>query len=261
MRTSEITNGLPEDSGFTRVDLMASLAAIVLLVCLVLPALGRVNGKTTIAQCAANLQQYDLALQIYGNENQDNLPSNTAGSWAHDMSTGIATFVTNTGVKPIALYCPGESGAITEQDIPIVFKNSWSMGYVSIGYASTLPATAAFYADPPWYFETNLNTTLSAQRILFSGLGSGTYLPIKPASRVLVADETVTPTGESTDYTVLLYFSWVGSANFGYYRSAHLNGTIPIGGNVGMLDGHVEWRNFKGMQPRAGSSGTPFFYW
>ena len=63
----------PDDSGFTRLDLLAILVALALLAALALPAPGHATGKTTIAQCAANLQQYDLALQIYGNENQDNL--------------------------------------------------------------------------------------------------------------------------------------------------------------------------------------------
>jgi prepilin-type processing-associated H-X9-DG protein len=41
-----------------------------------------------------------------------------------------------------------------------------------------------------------------------------------------------------------------------------LNGLIPLGGNVGMLDGHVEWRNFTNMLPRAGSGASaPFFFW
>jgi prepilin-type processing-associated H-X9-DG protein len=36
---------------------------------------------------------------------------------------------------------------------------------------------------------------------------------------------------------------------------------IPLGGNVGMLDGHVEWRDFTNMLPRAGGSGSPYFFW
>jgi type II secretory pathway pseudopilin PulG len=70
----------PDDSAFTRVDLLATLAALALLAALAFPSLGRGTEKTTFAQCAANLRQYDLALQIYGNENQDNLPSNMGGN-------------------------------------------------------------------------------------------------------------------------------------------------------------------------------------
>lgn len=42
--------------------------------------------------------------------------------------------------------------------------------------------------------------------------------------------------------------------------SAHVeNGTIPAGGNIGMLDAHVEWRPFQQMINRA--SGSPWFYY
>jgi prepilin-type processing-associated H-X9-DG protein len=64
----------------------------------------------------------------------------------------------------------------------------------------------------------------------------------------------------------MLTYNW-SSINGGYvydgqpkpHLSAHLNGLIPLGGNIGMLDGHVEWRNFTNMQARA--DGTPYFYW
>jgi prepilin-type processing-associated H-X9-DG protein len=45
-----------------------------------------------------------------------------------------------------------------------------------------------------------------------------------------------------------------------FFTSAHLaNHRLPIGGNVGMLDGHVEWRPFSQFQVR--TSGPLFFYY
>jgi prepilin-type processing-associated H-X9-DG protein len=39
-------------------------------------------------------------------------------------------------------------------------------------------------------------------------------------------------------------------------------GKVPAGGNVGMLDSHVEWRKFQQMLPRTDpSSGAPVFWW
>ena len=37
----------------------------------------------------------------------------------------------------------------------------------------------------------------------------------------------------------------------------------PAGVNIGMLDGHVEWRSFNStwIQPRAGDSGSPIYYY
>ena len=49
------------------------------------------------------------------------------------------------------------------------------------------------------------------------------------------------------------------------HNTAHLNGKMPAGGNIGMLDGHVEWRFFQKMLPRTTISvngvRTPTFWW
>jgi len=262
VKTAEKLNGpQPDDSGFTRVDLLALLAAVALLAVMALPSLGRGAGKTIIAQCAANLQQYDLALQIFGNENQDNLPYNSLGNWAWDTTGSIVSFVTNTGVKWNDLYCPGTAPRFTEQDNLRLF-NYDGPNFSVLGYASTLYGTASFGGS----FATNMNLTLTTQRAP-PYIGYTQLLPVKPASRALVADANLNNTGNSSVYAVMLTYNWVNIPG-GYvnaygqvqgHLSPHLNGTVPLGGNVAMLDGHVEWRNFKDMQNRTGSA--PYFYW
>ena len=52
----------------------------------------------------------------------------------------------------------------------------------------------------------------------------------------------------------MLTYNGGPASDGGYVKphlSPHLNGMIPLGGNVGMLDGHVEWRNLTNMLPRA----------
>jgi prepilin-type processing-associated H-X9-DG protein len=114
-------------------------------------------------------------------------------------------------------------------------------------------------------FSTNINTTLNMQRVNLSG----TNYPVIPASRVLVADSTLTygngvppPAGPALN-AAMLTCDWV---NISFYPlkpgiSAHLNGLLPLGGNVGMLDGHVEWRDFTNMLPRSGGNLDPYFFW
>jgi prepilin-type processing-associated H-X9-DG protein len=49
------------------------------------------------------------------------------------------------------------------------------------------------------------------------------------------------------------------------HRTSHLIRGFPVGGNIGMLDGHVEWRKFQYMFPRTNPSvnGVPIptFWW
>jgi len=247
-------------SAFSRVDLLAVIVVFILISATVLPSVARVTGKTTIAQCAANLMQYDVAMQIYGNENQDQLPVNMSGAWPWDMSTRVSSYITNTGVKWNNLYCPGTSSRFTEQDNLRLFN--YEPGSLSVlGYASTIPGTATFSG----VFVTNLNASLTIQRV--RAFLSGEWLPVNPATRVLVADGVLTSSGSSSNYALMRQYNW--TTVFGGYVNAygqplphlcgHLNGTIPLGGNVGMLDGHVEWRSFSNMLPRCSSS--PTFYW
>jgi len=47
------------------------------------------------------------------------------------------------------------------------------------------------------------------------------------------------------------------------FTSSHmLNARIPSGANLGMLDGHVEWRPFQQLLPRAAEDGQglAFYY-
>jgi prepilin-type processing-associated H-X9-DG protein len=49
------------------------------------------------------------------------------------------------------------------------------------------------------------------------------------------------------------------------HQTSHLNGKLPAGGNIGMLDGHVEWRKFAVMVPRSNPTANgvsiPVFWW
>jgi prepilin-type processing-associated H-X9-DG protein len=262
----------PGNRAFTRVDLLALMASSALLLFIVLPALGRVTGKTIIAQCAANLEQYDMALQVYGAENQDYLP-NISGDWPCDAPAYYLALITNTGVKWTSLFCPGNSMRFTEQDNWNVWTNWEMLGYGQLGYASAIPGITSMGFAPvgTYLFATNINGTLTMPRVNISG----TYYPVIPASRALVADATVAstsgtippfppappPAGAALNSAMLTY-DWVGT-NEGYsgsHLSGHMNGSIPPGGNVGMLDGHVEWRNLTNMLPRAGNGGGALYY-
>jgi prepilin-type processing-associated H-X9-DG protein len=78
-----------------------------------------------------------------------------------------------------------------------------------------------------------------------------------PSSRVIVADATLSNspnrTGGGRNFTKV-DGGWAG------HSSAHLNGQLPAGGNVLMLDGHAEFRSFAQQQVRTDGS-APHFWW
>jgi prepilin-type processing-associated H-X9-DG protein len=129
--------------------------------------------------------------------------------------------------------------------------------YRVIGYALTFPGTATVEA-------TNQNPSLLPQAITDSRTGV-TFPPPSPSDRVLMADAIISQPGDTDEvHRWLNVYINIKGAYPKPHRTAHLLGgsAMPSGGNVGMLDGHVEWRKFDQMHVRTDpASSTPVFWW
>jgi prepilin-type processing-associated H-X9-DG protein len=121
-----------------------------------------------------------------------------------------------------------------------------------LGYAQTFQNTVTLG-------QTNQNPSIIP--------GPITYItqmlpPPMPTERVLAADATISAPGQNNPNNKYSY-NWTDIAG-GYSKhhlSAHLEGSVPIGGNVLMLDGHVEWRKFAVILPRTTAGSAPVFWW
>jgi prepilin-type processing-associated H-X9-DG protein len=146
--------------------------------------------------------------------------------------------------------------------------NLWNYGGVRvIGYAIAVNNNTSL--NP-----TNWNVSVTPHSIAFQdGPISGTYTPPSPVDRVLEADAVISGTSSSVENDPNKRGSYHydplpgmgGAAGWvGKHRTSHLNGIYPSGGNLGMLDGHVEWRKFDLMLPRMNlnnPSSTPTYWW
>jgi prepilin-type processing-associated H-X9-DG protein len=250
MRMVPDASALRDESraGFTFTELLVILAVLVILAAIQVSAFSAGKDQSRIAQCAGNLKQFALALQIYGGESKDKLPPNTAGFWTWDMAWNTGNLITQW-IPFERLYCPGTSVRFTGEDNESLWEYYAPGNIHVIGYAPTLPGTPSLMA-------TNVNSTLTPQRIQLGGIG----LPApSPARRVLIADATLAHS--ANNYSARYTYEWVNV--FGGFPKAHisphLNGRFPAGRNAAMLDGHVDWAPFDSMQPR--TTSDPYFWW
>ena len=248
---------------FSCKELLVVLAVTGVLVCVQLPALTSTGNQTKVAQCAANLKQYGLCLQLYASDNGGSLPSTGGGVWAWDVARGaVFVLMPNYGLTRQTMYCPG----FPQQNIDQMWNYA---SYTAAGYAATSGYSGVLSDDQ--------NASVSAQQITLSGsdlsLGpAGSIYHIVASQRPLLADATISNPGQTNPALTATYQwtmhtevgipgwktpygPWIGSS------TPHMAGVLPAGGNIGMLDGHVEWRPFTNMIPRTGAYGGDAFWW
>ena len=234
--------------GLGRIELLTLVATIAILGMLALPARSNSGSRSSRTQCVSNQRQMALATIQFANENRNRLPQNVSGSWPNNLPVVAANAMQPCGLTRDILYDPAYPG------FNIDFNWDFFPQYRLIGYALTFPGTSIL-------LPTNVNTIIDPQPFSIASL----WLPATtPASRVLWADLTMSAPGQNaSDPASRASYNYssipAGSALLG--RTSHLLTSMPAGGNLAMLDGHVEWREFAPMIPRTASDSAPTFWW
>jgi prepilin-type N-terminal cleavage/methylation domain-containing protein len=249
-------------AGFTLLELLVVIGVIAILVVLELPVLAAGKSNSRIAICASHVRQLALSCQIYANENADRLPVLTgSASWVWDLPASAANALLNCGAQTNTFYCPGTAPRFTDtQNWSGPGSTLWGFGstYHIIGYS------LAFSGSNSRLATTNQNTTIQPEAIAnFPSAGVSTIY--RASERVLVADAILSAGNLQPGYAhpENNYTSIAGGYTYNGvtwpHVSPHLKGNVPLGGNLGFKDGHVDWRDFKLMTPR--TPGGPSFWW
>ena len=258
--------------GFTLIELVTIVAVVAMLSVLGLTAMAGVKGQTKVSQCADNVRQFVMVSQIYANENQDTLPPLVGGaSWLWDLPDPVAQTLLALGMQKKNFYCPGTEPKFTDElnwagsdSVYGIASTLWNFGVTAnppratdmhvIGYAP------AFWGANSVLNSTNQNKTMQPEMINIAG----TYVTVPNPQRVLVADATISqyankPYANPANNYISIVGGFIQNGVYYTHLSPHLNGLVPVGGNLGFKDGHVGWRQFNSMVPRT-SSGIVFWW-
>jgi prepilin-type N-terminal cleavage/methylation domain-containing protein/prepilin-type processing-associated H-X9-DG protein len=248
---------------FTLIELLVVIAIIAILAALLLPVLSQAKQKAKRLSCMSNERQVILALNMYAESSRDKLPDNMdKGFWAWDMRQGVGDKMEENGTKYKIWYCPALTPPFDDQDFvdlwnyainPNVVNPPQDEGYRVLGYAQTFPNTRDLL---PVNWNTNLTQTTTIQ------VSYGIYRTETLSDRVLFADVVMSAPMQNNPAQKNTYnYTSIQGGFIKPHRTAHLNGNLPLGGNMGYLDGHVAWRKWSyPMTPRT-SGSSPVFWW
>jgi prepilin-type N-terminal cleavage/methylation domain-containing protein len=121
---------------FTLVELLVVIGIIALLISILLPSLTKARESAKNAKCLSNLHQIAIALQIYANDNKDQVPVGCsagtstqnqwwAGYWMTDGGYGMWGCLYNAKLmnEPRIYFCPNQNDPRFAYDDPQ--NNPW----------------------------------------------------------------------------------------------------------------------------------------
>jgi prepilin-type N-terminal cleavage/methylation domain-containing protein/prepilin-type processing-associated H-X9-DG protein len=258
---------------FTLIELLVVIAVIAILAALLLPALSRAKDQAIRVHCKSNERQQILALTMYAQENKDFLPNDPGAHQPWDLTFSNGTYLAAGGAPYKVWYDPGTYVEFGDADWLAFWNNAGTEFFDEdalriVGYTLTLNGIGLYANSGQWQFSTNVNQKLTPGSLSLNG----TSLPIQASSRVLLACATITSTSTLSDnFAIMQHALWTDlphqddpdvPGNKPFTSSHMLNARIPSGANLGMLDGHVEWRPFQQLLPRAAEDGQglAFYY-
>ncbi len=249
---------------FTLIELLVVIAIIAVLMGILLPAMSRVREQARMQSCGSRVRQHVLAMTMYAGDNDSKLPLPlTAGNWLWDVGCTTVNYMLNTGLTREMFYCPSNAIQQKYNDHFWTFNGEWD------GTKFTKPAKTDFIVSGYCYvLDVACGDGRPAVKTypndgeLATKIWCKTVMEKDPGQRELVIDATLGQEDSNTKHgynfgMVTAGGSWSG-AGFPD-RTSHLKtDEEPSGGNIGFLDGHVEWRHWSEMRNRY---GRPTFWW
>jgi prepilin-type N-terminal cleavage/methylation domain-containing protein len=251
LRYAAARPGGGERSAFTLIELLVVIAIIAVLASMLLPVLGRAKEQSRRVRCKNHIRQFVLASHLYGNDENDHVPSGASDIMTSDSNGDFFPDehipVLSTNIRSALIKYSGDSRILECPSLGEPFNNptnrsiGWMTddGYLVIGYNYL-----GGHTNTPWPPMNGSSAVwISPQR-----------LSDKPTLPMVTDMNDWSPGYKKS----LAPHGARGPIKGLDYLNENAQGAPPAaigaaGGNVGYLDGSVSWRKISVMQPYRGS--------
>ena len=226
-------------SGFTLIELLVVIAIIALLAAMLLPALAASKERAKRASCTNNIRQVIMAALMYAGDNDD---------W---LLSGLA-----------------DNGNPEDTHTPILSTRSWNLMLTYSGGKNVLDCpnlARAFVEEEGWRFHQDYGRAIGYHYL--GGHPNTPWPPLGPAQETWVSPRRATQEGDLVLVADLNVFCHsfqrilaphtasgysIKEADY-YERNPRAGEQTPYeigakGGNVGLLDGSVAWKEIRQMR-------------
>lgn len=240
-----------ERGGFTLVELLCVIGIIALLVAIVLPALSKARKHAKELQCAAMMRQWGQAFHLYAAGNGGVIPH------TGDRSRNIIGYQD----QYFPPYPQNESG-YTYVLPPLLRRKSWAdfpayqkptddIWQCPVAAAPPDPSAVGYDVAKLGYHTYAANQYLDYDSLVvptgFKRYPS--FLKLSKARQasvtILMFETTVIPSqgyNQGPPANIVCMAGCYPNENARAFTERHAHERGKLGGNVMMLDGHVEWR-------------------
>ncbi len=231
----------PRAKGFTLIELLVVIAIIAILAGLLLPVLAGAKEKARRVSCKNQIRQFVLATQIYGQDQNERLPSGRSDNFDR-RDEHIPVICTNTRLAILSyaghyriLDCPSLGGQFNQPLGWVESGYGYVIGYNYLGGHTNTPWPAVPGHSDVWTSPQTFNerptTVLVTDLNDWSPGYKKTFAPHGRNGPILKGGDFSNEDAEGVSSEV------IGAS----------------GGNVGLLDGSVHWRRIAEMRAYRGS--------
>ncbi len=234
--------GLLPVGGFTLIELLVVIAIIAILAALLLPALAGAKERGRRTSCKNSIRQFSLAVHMYANDNEDYVPSGASNRGPEDDHLPVLSTTTSNAIVEYSsermAHCPSfaeyfinaqSRRLLDEQEYGYIIGYNYHGGHTKTPWPA-LPGFSGTWISPQRLTDDPGLVLVSDMNDWSPGYGE-TFAPHGSTGAVL----------NGGDYSNVA----AGGASSGAIGAA--------GGNVGLLDGSVSWKNIGQMQTYRGS--------